>query len=476
MYDLASMARRDFVKLACLGAGALMLPGLPASAWAKEGDDPHFFIQILFPNGWDPSYLMDARPLEMTAQSLIQNYLGEEPSAVTGKNGASCRMSSLFKPLFESYRERVSVLNGVIMATTFDGHDQNTNFLFTGNPFGGESFVPHLNRAREGQAMPTPLDALKTGSYFASLTNSEATIPLTIGSAKTLVENLQGLPPLSMADPVTAWIQSRFQKAASGAGVFSRGAQKIVAGYEQAPALAKLIRSLQVPAAPPPQGGVGASTLPQLQAFLKLTQECFKKGVSRSAIFSLTANGYSIDTHAPEQAKDQRKYYAAITDSMRAIFGALDEPYDQTRSFWDVTTVLVGSEFGRTMRQAGIPIDKTGTDHNPLSNSFLLGGKGVLGGQIVGASDRESVALAGGVSQAHQQLDPTSVKLMGKPFDFSAGLARADLPEVFSAADYLNVASVTNTLYSLFGVKKDHYRTLERNGPIAPVLATLLGP
>ncbi len=65
---------------------------------------------------------------------------------------------------------------------------------------------------------------------------------------------------------------------------------------------------------------------------------------------------------------------------------------------FDVTTVMVASEFGRTMRGAGLPIDQTGTNHNQFSNSILIGGKGIRAGMVLGASDlrrREGHGLQG---------------------------------------------------------------------------------
>jgi hypothetical protein len=54
---------------------------------------------------------------------------------------------------------------------------------------------------------------------------------------------------------------------------------------------------------------------------------------------------------------------------------ARDTPFDQTHNYHDVTTVLVSSEFSRTLRQRDRPIDATGTDHNPYCNSLLVAGK-----------------------------------------------------------------------------------------------------
>ena len=53
---------------------------------------------------------------------------------------------------------------------------------------------------------------------------------------------------------------------------------------------------------------------------------------------------------------------------------------------FDVTTVMIASEFGRTLRSLDSPIDNTGTNHNQFSNSVLIGGKGIRGGMVIGES------------------------------------------------------------------------------------------
>ncbi len=94
--------------------------------------------------------MFDARPLSMTRAGKIQNYLGEEPGVWTGRNGVTTLATRLVAPL-RPFRDRFSVLNGVYMTPSFDGHLQNMNFLFSGSPFGGDSFIPHLNAAETGR-------------------------------------------------------------------------------------------------------------------------------------------------------------------------------------------------------------------------------------------------------------------------------------------------------------------------------------
>lgn len=63
---------------------------------------------------------------------------------------------------------------------------------------------------------------------------------------------------------------------------------------------------------------------------------------------------------------------------------------------------------------------------------------------------------------------------MGRPFDFGKLQSRSDLPGTYDPTRFLTVASVANTLYSLFGVSPEHYRVLLRRGPQARVLEKLL--
>jgi hypothetical protein len=151
-------SRRDVLRFGAFGAGTLLLPRASFPAPASPDADPHFFLLVVLNGGADSSYMFDARPLSMTKAGKIQNYLGKDPSPWTGTNGVTTLATSLTKPL-APFRDRFSVLNGVFMAPSFDGHLQNMNFLFSGQPFGGDSFIPHLNLAETGRK-PNSLDAI----------------------------------------------------------------------------------------------------------------------------------------------------------------------------------------------------------------------------------------------------------------------------------------------------------------------------
>ena len=89
------ITRRKFILKSAMSAGTILTlgPSLMADSFSQEKilfkEDPHFFLQVFFSGGVDPTYLFDARPLEMTKNKLLQNYIGKEPKLWTGANGNS---------------------------------------------------------------------------------------------------------------------------------------------------------------------------------------------------------------------------------------------------------------------------------------------------------------------------------------------------------------------------------------------------
>lgn len=452
--------RRDVLKISLGGAGTLLLP---AAAWpqsaAEPQGEPHFFLMIVLNGGADASYMFDARPLSMTRAGKIQNYLGQEPSPWTGRNGTRTLATSLIKPLLP-FRDRFSVLNGVYMTPSFDGHLQNMNFLFTGNAFGGNSFIPHLNLPATGRE-PQSLDGIMSSDpVVATINNHSGVVPLQPYSVAGLAAALKQIPPLQAGGELTEFIRGRLIANSAGPGRLAAAAALMRSGLDKAPRVHHQLAQLTQP----------STRQSAEQQTLALIAQCFRLSISRSAIY---APSEFFDVHSTEQAKTQPRLFASAIDKIATLLkGLADTPFDGRRSMFDVTTVMVASEFGRTLRAGDAPIDATGTNHNQFSNSILIGGKGIRNGLVIGASDLRDEADEPSV--AHLQLDPMLEKSMGRPFDFATLTPRADLPATFDIKDYLTIGSVVNTVYALFGVPKEHYRVLRRELPMAPVLNGLL--
>lgn len=462
---MTHFSRRVAIKAGIGIAGSAFLPRVK-SLFAQNVEEPHYLLQLHLVGGLDSSYLFDARPLAFTAAGKIQNYLGQDPSPWMGVNGGKALASSLTRPLL-AFKDCFSVLNGVHMATSFDGHEQNMNTLFTGNPFGGEFFLPHLNTAT---TIRTPLDYLQIGQNLGTtISNAGSSVLFDPAAAKDFVKAVQASADLRADDPVVGFLKGRMAKMASGPGRFSEGSRQMLSGLDQSFGLAEKVKATDI---------VYTDDDTELQKALKLAHQYFTQGISKSAF--ITINNVLLDTHGPSDAAEQPTSYAQVVADIQSVFAYLrSTPFDEARglSLLDVTTVFIASEFDRTNYQEGLPMDETGTDHNPLSNLMIIGGKGIRSGQVIGASDLDALDASGNyssVSAAHHKFDGSLLKRMGKPFDFASMQPSDAKPETYDGDHYLTVASVVNTIYRHFGADAGHYWKNNRNGPPAQILTGLL--
>ena len=448
--------RRQFLETC--GSAALALALIPSWAWGalrpRSGQNPHFFIQVLLNGGADPIYFFDGRPLSMTRAGLVHNYLDQEPFEWKGKNGQSALVSETMRPL-EPYRDAFSIVNGMVMSVRDDGHVQNMNVFLSGNAFGGEVFLPHLF------APGFDLDFFQFGSAPFDATNLNRVLQAAPETIQKLPDYIRTQYPSQGFDRLRNYLIRRSESLSQGDGLFSQRVGLLGEGVRSSSSLATKFQSFS----PIPPG------TSDLDAQLMTIRNAFLSGITPAAML-VTEQFY--DTHSKDAAKDHPKLAQNDAKTIARIFEFLKtQPFDATRTMADVTTVVVTTEFSRTMRQPGNPITATGTDHNPLNNFALLFGKGVRGGQVIGATDREDEKAK--ISDAHRSLDSQDLRIMGRPFDFSREMPRTDLPTVFKTSDYLQAGSVVNTIYEIFGVDRARYRKENATtGALHPVLHSLI--
>jgi hypothetical protein len=81
--------------------------------------------------------------------------------------------------------------------------------------------------------------------------------------------------------------------------------------------------------------------------------------------------------------------HSKVDENLMRMAGHTDQPIEalikdlKQRGLWDSTLVMIGGEFGRTPESQG----GTGRDHHPYAFTYLMGGGGIKGGQVVGATD-----------------------------------------------------------------------------------------
>ncbi|HTL33790.1 MAG TPA: DUF1501 domain-containing protein [Kofleriaceae bacterium] len=422
---------------------------------AAAPDAPRrYLLHLIAQGGLDTASMFDARPMAMTAAGKIHNPHNVDPAVWTGTNGQTALAAPPTQAL-ASIRDRFSVLNGVVMSTTFDGHDQNTNLFLAGSPFGGSSFAATLNTIT-----PSPLDYVRLGTIIGAELQDPRAIPLSEPGFAQLKSGVNALGKISPF--VDDFLASESATLGSNTKRFGAGVAALDRATLASTDLRERIESVDL----------GSESDP-LDAQLAVVRELFRLDIARGAMLAINGDDLFFDNHAPQAAQAQAPSYVELCTRIARVFKFLAAtPFDDTHSLADVTTVVVGSEFGRTMRQLNNPITNTGTDHNPLSSTVLVGGAGIRGGLVLGASDFQTANET--LSGAHTTLDPENVKVMGRPFDFSAAAPRSDRPAGFAATDYLQIASVINTIYSLFGVESAAWRLTERGGDAAPVIHDLL--
>jgi hypothetical protein len=472
-----SINRRVFASGSAAVAGGSLV-GLPGRAQAQTGN-PHFLLMMCISGGIDTSYLFDARPLAMTDKGKIQNYLYKNadssvalpsdpsPIVMTGSNGGKTLRTSLTDPLIK-YQSDFTVINGVGMDPNgFVGHGNNMYYLFTNSPNPGrDSWLPYI-----GATSNSPLEYVHIGGFEGdgnqAPTNFSGSIQLLPGQGGNLANALKNGPQIDLQSPLMKQIFARINANAAGAGIFSKGAAKMGAGLTKAPELAETLKKVSSG-----QGGT------EFASALDLAIAYFRGGVTSSATIMYDRDPV-LDTHGGSSAQKQPDLFKVVVSDLELLFKTLKEtPFDVNAglSFFDVTTVVITSEFSRTMRQNGNNIDSTGTDHNPLTNTVIVAGKGIKGGQVIGASDNENVDDASGellnVSDAHKQKDPQLINIMGRPFDFATSTPRTDLPAAYDMKDYLLFPSIANTLMEMFKVpSQKHFRI---GSEAAPIVKNLL--
>ncbi len=461
--------RRNLVQFGAAGAGVLVFKSNSILGAAPATPKDQFFLNLVFPGGMDPMYFFDSRPLALTKAELVVNHATVDAPLLKGVNGGETYRSTFTEALMP-YQSDFTVVNGVHMTASFDGHPQNMNYLFTGSAFGGESFIPHLNRANAPRAM----DLIETGGGFvgADITNADASTPLTTKSASQFAQRLAASPAVGPDSLLGRHVEGRFRQLAKGNGGFNNAAKKLLVAQTALPGLAGRISGLQL-------GDVDLTANEEpILTTMALIREVFKAGITTSAswVFGGGQTPPNLDTHDSGSAKKMPDVAAKIMQDVASVFKFLKEtPYDDTRSLFDVTTIMMASEFGRSRRQMVSDFTKSGNDHNPLNNSILLAGRGIAGGQVIGQSNFRSVEeIKAGAIGAHKTLDDSGLKVMGKPFNFVNAQVREDHPDTYDVNEYLSINSVVNTVYTLFGVDQKLHRTNVRNGAFAQIVPGLL--
>jgi hypothetical protein len=164
-------------------------------------------------------------------------------------------------------------------------------------------------------------------------------------------------------------------------------------------------------------------------------------GAAHQGQLELPVPFFELDTHSNHE-KRHLEAQKKVWESVASIFKLFKSVSYEGTSLFDLTTFMVVSEFSRTPALNAAK----GKDHNPFTNSVLLAGKGVRGGQTCGASrliprketetgmpdhiawpyDYKAQKLATGPDGASFLFPENVVQTVGKIFDRPASFAPVD--------------------------------------------------
>jgi hypothetical protein len=374
--------RRDFIKVGALGTLGFTLPGYLRLAHAGQVRQARATSAIFVFLGGGPSHL-DTFDLKPDAPA---EYRGEFRPIDTNVGGIRiCE----HLPNLARCADKYTIVRGV--SHTLAGHELGTEYLSTGNRpvpslvypgFGAvvSNELPGAPELPHFVAIPTtPQKAGYLGVRHAPLQTNAAPVP---GQPF----NVRGI---SLAQGMTVEQFERRQRLLTNLDTTLRGLEaesRLVDGLDrfaqQAYAMITSPRarqafdvSLERPEVARPFGEqrFGMSCL--------LAARLIEAGVR---FVTLTFGGW--DTHANNFRQMRETLLPQLDQGLSALFNTL-----AAKGLLERTAVCVTGEFGRTPRVN----ERAGRDHWPRSFCVLMGGGGMRGGQVIGASDDRAMGPAG---------------------------------------------------------------------------------
>jgi Protein of unknown function (DUF1501) len=375
--------RRDFLRLGALGATGLSLPGFFRMAEAGEVAGGKATSAIFINLGGGPSH-MDTFDLKPDAPS---EFRGEFKPIDTNVPGIQI---SEHLPKLAQCADKFALLRGV--SHSLAAHEFGTKYMNTGNrPIPSLDFPgygPVVTKEKGGPrdlppfvAIPdTPQVAGYLGVEFAPF--STTSVPragqpftvrgITLRNGLTVEEVEKRRDLLKSLDTTFRGFEKE-SDLVHGLDRFSQRAYDIISSPRSREAF-DVSREKPEVAAPFGVSPIGQSCL--------LATRLIESGVR---FVTLSSGGW--DTHDQNFDKLKTRLLPDLDAALSALFSTLDR-----KGLLATTAVFVTGEFGRTPKIN----PRAGRDHFPRAMCCLMGGGGIKGGQVVGASDEKAMGPASG--------------------------------------------------------------------------------
>lgn len=377
------VSRRDVLRLGVLGGAGLSLPGYFRLAEAGEVARGMATSAIHINLGGGPSHLdtFDLKP------DAPQEYRGEFNPIESNVPGISF---SEHLPKLARCADRFAILRGV--SHSLAAHEFGTKYMNTGNrPLPSLAFPGYgsvVSKEKPGPrdlppfvAIPnTPQVAGYLGVEFAPFSTTNTPVPgrpfsvrgITLGRGLTVADIEKRKKLLDDLDQTFRGFESQ-SDLVNGLDRFSERAYDIISSprtrqafdiSQESAAITELF----------PQNPFAQSCL--------LASRLVEAGVR----FVSVSNG-GWDTHDNNFNRLKTKLLPDLDGALAGLFLALEQ-----KGLLESTAVFVSGEFGRTPKIN----PRGGRDHFPRAMFVLMGGGGIKGGQVIGASDEKGMGPASG--------------------------------------------------------------------------------
>jgi hypothetical protein len=375
--------RRDFLRLGVLGAAGLSLPGYLRLAEAGEVAGGRATSAIFINLGGGPSH-MDTFDLKPDAPS---EFRGEFKPIATNVPGVEiCE----HLPKLAQCADKFAILRGV--SHSLAAHEFGTKYMNTGNrPIPALEFPgygPVVTKEKGGPRDLPPFVAIPDtnqvpgylGVEFAPF--STTAVPkagqafsvrgITLRNGLTVEEVDKRRDLLKKLDSTFAGFEKQ-SDLVNGLDRFSQRAYDIISSPRSREAFDTSREKPEVAKAFG-DSAIGQSCL--------LAGRLVEAGVR---FVSLSSGGW--DTHDDNFTKLKSKLLPDLDQAVAALFTTL-----AAKGLLETTAVFVTGEFGRTPKIN----TRAGRDHFPRAMCVLMGGGGLKGGQVIGASDEKAMGPASG--------------------------------------------------------------------------------
>jgi len=444
------MRRRQFLQLTSGATLYLTLPrGDALAAWndgcAAPVDGPPILITFEAYGGWDPQMFCD--PVVGGGQAALYSPYGSgdylnngvltyAPFKVAG-GPIPYTVGTNNEDFFEKYKNDLLIVNGVDTQTNSHDVGPRTTWSGVGRP-GYPTLAALVAAAQEEQAVDGamfPLSFISTGGYD----NAAGLLPVARAGTPSLLIDLthphlspfertavpHELIPPDAIESLKAYQAGRLERQLTPTDIPPRRRFALNRLHEARQAeelLGTLGPVLENKVIPDPSH----HSSHELVHGMRIVLSAMLAGICRTAHLQTTG----FDTHSQHDNEAESANISNLKGH-RAHLKALFEAVDYTvgllcqHGLWHRTTIVVGSDFGRTVYN-GDNLVMRGKNHWPITSMMILGA-GVQGGRVIGQT--QAVAGMGGIQAkglalSNGQLVPSDNGFLLRPAHIHDALRR----------------------------------------------------